>query len=230
MSLSWADYCKLRDAAGSHRKPASVLRVLCSTGLRPLEVCSLTPANLHLAEPEPWLSTQPTKHRPLGRRLVLSREAKEAFLAMFLFFPLPGCQSQSVLPNTQSFRASLQSALRELLSADPSCLSPFSLYSCRHFYASWSYQCGVSSAFIMRQMGHKHWATTLVYLHLPGDAQVLWRAAFTGDPTSAFVPVSAVSAPLISHPGALAGWLSSGSGLLEVSDWFEDLDEFDSVL
>ena len=66
------------------------------------------------------------------------------------------------------------------------------------------WEAGASSGYIMAQMGHKHWATSELYIFVQDKARVPWRSQFEGEPGDKRLAVAAELAPILTQPQALA--------------------------
>ena len=203
--ISHQEYEKLKIFPKGDGFFAACIILICSTGLRPIELTMLTAPCFHF-DKQPFVKTVKSKFRPNGRRVDLSSEALQAVRGMM---SLSLTQKGRLCPQTKAFMMNLQDCLRRLLASDPSNLPMLTLYSCRHFYASNMWRLGVSSAWLMSQMSHKSWETTKVYVHTCDGKIPKWRNAFVGDPTNTFLPLSATLAPPLDEPGATERYLSS---------------------
>ena len=172
----------------------------------------------------PRLHTMATKFRPggryvdlspiaislVGRILSLSRSAKGA----------PLC------PQSKSFVRGLQQVFRRYLASDPSHLPQASVYSLRRWFASRLFDLGCSSFFVMAQLGHRHWETSVVYLKTTDGLPAPWRSKFEGSFPHPFLPASAVLAGEVQEPERLSTSLKlfQGKGSM-VDDLTEDWEE-----
>ena len=170
------------------------------------ELVSLNISSFHLVAKQPFVKTMITKYRPAGRTVDLSPLAVD-----FSKFVLSHVKDPvgAICPSTRTFVKSLQACMRRLLTTDPSSLPMHTLYSCRHFYASYAYmwKLGVSSAWLMSQLSHKNWFTTCIYVHTVDDSVPHWRDAFVGDPSHPFLPASASQVPVLQEPGHTSNFL-----------------------
>jgi len=235
LSLSRPQFLALKSCPKSDVFHSLLLRFLCLSGVRPVELAFLSCSSFSLSASVPKVRTGPTKFRPNGRSVDLSPDAVRVVYDL-----LPFCSSQSgfLVPSSRAFRLSLQLTLRRLVSSDPSSLPLFTLYCCRHFFASCLWALGVSSAWLMAQLGHRHWATSLGYVHTEDGGVPSWRDSFVSgmipEGWFGFVPESAKLAPPLQMPGSTARWLkvvclggdvdASGSPGLEEGDPDDVLD------
>ena len=202
--LTEVDFGRLRSAGKADKHPARFLCLVCLTGIRPCELCLLSQANFMLVGTCPVLFIGPTKYRPAGRSIDLSPLAVSVIKDI-----LATIGNDPLLPNTKQALKDLKQALRRILASDPVSLPMLSLYSCRHFFCTVSYQRGASSAWLMRQMGHRNWSTTCSYIHLPNEEETpQWRDSFIGKPDDPLLPLSAVQAPLLQHPTTTKNFLA----------------------
>jgi len=89
---------------------------------------------------------------------------------------------------------------------------PFTLREARVFFATWTHQLGVASAFLMKQMNHLWWHCTLGYIRLPeGEAQPRWQVSSLV-PDRFVLYMDWVHADAFSfdlqHPAQFNSWLS----------------------
>jgi len=139
-----------------------------------------------------------------ARELLWARQTKGGAAGRSIWVPLAMAKHLAYLAsrgdkvwwqNDSKGRDSLVAHIRSALATDPSRLPSFSLRTARHWLATYLYRHGASSPYIMRQLNHKWWATSQVYIHLGDDLPAPWR----GTPSIPQVAVAILS-PMCSFP------------------------------
>ena len=201
-----ADFAKVRLSASSFaRSPSSplcLLNVLFCTGLRP---CAL-----HRLSASAWsgslLFTRNSKGFPNG----VSVFVPEALKPVLRFLSARFFNDASWFISSPQGFDELTFCLRSFLANDPKVLPSVSLRSIRSFYATHLFVSGVSSAFLMRQLGHSAWSTTSVYIRLPLGAAPIWRSACSASRSDPLIPEAAFDFDFVhDDPDAFKKWKSA---------------------
>jgi len=149
----------------------AVFAVLCCSGFRPSDLDRLSLACWDFGRGILW--TRSSKGFPVGRNAFVPPVLLPHL--SFLASRFPGLWWS----NTASARDRLVFFARSILAADPNRLPGFTLRAARHWLATHLYSIGAPSPYIMRQLGHKWWATSQVYIHTVDDLPAPWRGVCT---------------------------------------------------
>ena len=119
--------------------------------------------------------------------------------------------------------------MRSAMAVDPAKLPPFTLRACRRFFATFLFNNGVCSTYLMRQMNHLWWKTTQLYIILPDGVQAKWRSASAC--ADAVAPWVAPSIPEFSFddPRCATDWMKKWRAGLLMQIKADDLSDDDDA-
>jgi len=149
------------------------------------------------------LWSKASKFYPAGRHVLVP-----PMLAKHLGFLSASLPDTTWWTSTVSNRSSLLFSLRSFLADNPSRLPSVTLKAARRFMATFLYEIGAPSPYIMRQLGHRWWATSQMYIATNDSLPAPWQGTSSISP--GFLPFVHPSAPTLvfTNPAQLQHWLA----------------------